>query len=52
MNHALHFKSEKELITENKKDPTDIYNSAAEFCMRPVQNIEPIQMVDILRTVL
>ena len=37
----------KELITENKKDPIlqDIYNRAAVFCMRPVKNIEPIQMV-------
>lgn len=37
----------KELITQSKKDPIlqNIYNRAAEFCMRPVQNIEPIQMV-------
>lgn len=37
----------KELITENNKDKVlnKIYNRAAEFCMRSVDNIEPIQMV-------
>ena len=37
----------KELLSEGKKDSVlqNIYNRAAEFCMRPVQNIEPIQMV-------
>ena len=36
-----------ELITENKQDKIllDIYKRAAEFCMRPIVNIEPIQMV-------
>ena len=37
----------KELMTENSKDSIlqKIYERAAKFCMRPVENIEPIQMV-------
>ena len=45
MNHALPDQVLKELIPKIKRIPPDIYNRAAEFCMRPVQNIEPIQMV-------